>query len=262
MHKKMRTMAAVAFLAFLWPALSWAEFDLFNAEDYNIEVEGRYWYPKLASTIKVVESSIGTEFDAVKDLGFDEEKGFGEGRLQIKLFNRHKLNFSYLPMKWDGDKVLTDTIQFAGQTYPAGTRVQSEADLKFFKGGYELDLVVSKYGFLGGTLDVMISDVNVQLKAPSLALDEKEGFTVPIPMVGLIARITPIKWVNLTARASGLPMGSYGHVFDAEAYLEINPIKYVGISAGYRYFSLLGEYDENKLEFRLDGPFAAVKVRF
>lgn len=262
MHKKMKAMAAIAFLAFPWPALSWAEFDLFNAEDYNIEVEGRYWKPKLDAKVKVVENGIGTEFNAVNDLGFDEEKGFGEGRLQIKIFNRHKLNFSYLPMKWDGDKVLTSTIQFAGQTYTAGTRVQSEADLKFFKGGYELDLIVSKYGFLGGTLDVMISDVNVQLKAPSLALDEKEGFTVPIPMIGLIARITPIKWVNLTARASGLPMGSYGHVFDAEAYLEINPIKYVGISAGYRYFSFLGEYDENKLDFKLDGPFAAVKVRF
>ncbi len=262
MQSKMIPVVTIAFLVFLWPALSWAQFDLFNAEDYNIEAEGRYWYPKLASKIKVVESSIGTEFDAVSDLGFDEKKGFGEGRVQIKFFNRHKFNFSYLPMKWDGDKVLTETIQFAGQTYTAGTRVQSQADLKFFKGGYELDFIVSDFGFLGGTLDVMVADVNVQLKAPSLALDEKEGFTLPIPMVGLIARITPIKWINLTAKASGLPMGSYGHVFDAEAYLEINPIKYVGISAGYRYFSLLGEYDENKLEFKLDGPFAAVKVRF
>ena len=262
MQKKIKGMVTIGFLAFLWPALSWAEFDLFNAEDYNIEVEGRYWKPKLDANIKVVESGLGTEFNAVNDLGFDEEKGFGEGRLQIKIFNRHKFNFSYLPLKWDGDKVLTRTIQFAGQTYTAGTRVQSEADLKLFKGGYELDLIVSNYGFLGGTLDVLVTDVHVQLKAPSLALDEKEAFTVPIPMVGLIARITPIKWVNLTARASGLPMGSYGHVFDAEAYLEINPIKYVGISAGYRYFSFLAEYDENKLDFKLDGPFAALKVRF
>ena len=262
MQKKMKAMVTIAFLAFLWPAVSWAEFDLFNAEDYNIEVEGRYWKPKLDSNLKVVESGIGTEFNAVNDLGFEEKKGFGEGRLQIKIFNRHKFNFSYLPLKWDGDTVLTRTIQFAGQTYTAGTRVQSEADLKLFKAGYELDFIVSQYGFLGGTLDVMITDVHAQLKAPSLALDEKEGFTVPIPMVGLIARITPIKWVNLTAKASGLPMGSYGHVFDAEAYLEINPIKYVGISAGYRYFSFLGQYDQNKMDFKLDGPFAALKVRF
>ncbi|HXZ35817.1 MAG TPA: hypothetical protein VEL68_07355 [Thermodesulfobacteriota bacterium] len=262
MQKKMKAVVPIAFLVFLWPALSWAQFDLFNAEDYNIEVEGRYWYPKLASSLKVEESGIGTEFDAVNDLGFDEKKGFGEGRLQIKIFNRHKFNFSYLPMKWEGDKVLTRTIQFSGQTYTAGTRVQSEADLKLFKAGYELDFIVSQYGFLGGSLDVMVTDVHAQLKAPSLALDEKEDFTVPIPMVGLIGRITPIKWINLTAKASGLPLGSYGHAFDAEAYLEINPIKYVGISAGYRYFSFLGQYDKNKADFRLDGPFTALKIRF
>jgi hypothetical protein len=182
--------------------------------------------------------------------------------VQIKFFDRHKFNFSYLPLKWDGDTVLTRTIQFSGQTYTAGTRVQSEADLKMFKGGYELDFIVGKFGFLGGSLDVMVTNVHAQLKAPSLTLDEKEDFTVPIPMVGLIGRITPIKWVNLTAKVSGLPLGSYGHAFDAEAYLEINPIKYVGISAGYRYFSFLAEYDENKLDFKLDGPFAALKVRF
>jgi hypothetical protein len=262
MQGKMKAIVTIAFLAFLWPGLSWAEFDLFNAEDYNIEVEGRYWRPNLDATIKIVENDIGTDFNAVDDLGFDDEKGFGEGRVQIKIFNRHKFNFSYLPMKWDGDQVLTRTIQFSGQTYPVGTRVQSEADMKFFKGGYELDFIVSNYGFLGGTLDLMITDVHVQLRAPSLALDEKEDLTVPIPMVGLIARITPIKWVNLSAKASGLPLGSYGHVFDAEAYLEINPIKYVGISAGYRYFSFLAKYDDNRLDFKLDGPFAALKVRF
>lgn len=262
MQKKMKAMGMIGFLVFLWPACSWGQFDLFNADDYNIELEGRYWKPKLDSTIKVVENSIGTEFNPVNDLGFEEKKGFGEGRVQIKVFNRHKFNFSYLPLKWDGDTVLSRTIQFAGQTYTAGTRVQSEVGLRLFKGGYELDFIVDKYGFLGGTLDVMVTDVHVQLKAPSLALDEKEGFTVPIPMVGLIVRITPIKWVNLTGKASGLPLGRYGHAFDAEASLEINPIKYVGISVGYRYFTLLGEYYENKLESKLDGPFAALKVRF
>src|SRR5512135_3093631 len=84
MQKKMKSMVSIPFLVLLWPAFSWAQFDLFNAENYNIEVEGRYWNPKLASTLKVVENGIGTEFDAVNDLGFDERKGFGEGRLQIK----------------------------------------------------------------------------------------------------------------------------------------------------------------------------------
>jgi hypothetical protein len=141
MQKKMKAMGTVAFLVFLWPALSWAEFDLFNAEDYNFELEGRYWYPKLDSTVKIEENSIGTNMNLVNDLGFDEKKGFGEVRFQVKFLNRNKFNFSYLPMKWDGDKVLTQTIEFNGQTYTAGTRVESQMDTKLFKAGYELDLI-------------------------------------------------------------------------------------------------------------------------
>jgi len=126
-------VAWIFWFIFLWPTVSWAQ----ETEKYNMLLEGRYWYPKLNSTVKIVENQIGTDINLVDDLGFDKEKGFGEGRLQIKVSPYHKFNFSYLPMKWEGDKAISRNIQFSGQTYPAGTRVQSEETLKLFKGGYE-----------------------------------------------------------------------------------------------------------------------------
>jgi len=39
-------------------------------------------------------------------------------------------------------------------------------------------------------------------------------------------------------------------------------VKYVGISVGYRFLKMDLEYDDNKADFKLDGPFAALKVRF
>jgi len=258
----MKVVAIVAALLFFCPAFSWAEFDLFNAEDYNFELEGRYWKPKLDSTIKIVDDSIGTDIRLVDDLGFDDKKDFGEARGQIKFFGNHKFNFSYLPLKWDGDKILTETIEFDGQTYTAGTRVQSKLEMKMFKGGYEYDLIANRYGFLGFTIDVLLADTFVQLKAPALALDEKYDSTVPIPMIGLSGRVIPIKWVSLTGKISGLPLGGVGYILDAEASLDINPVKYVGISVGYRFLRMDLEYDDNKADFKLDGPFAALKARF
>ncbi|HEX7371869.1 MAG TPA: hypothetical protein VF372_03560, partial [Thermodesulfobacteriota bacterium] len=82
----MKVIAMVAALLFFCPAPSWAEFDLFNAEDYNFELEGRYWKPKLDSTIKIVENNIGTDIKLVDDLGFDDQKDFGEARGQVKFF--------------------------------------------------------------------------------------------------------------------------------------------------------------------------------
>jgi hypothetical protein len=81
-------------------------------------------------------------------------------------------------------------------------------------------------------------------------------------MIGLIGRVIPLKWLNANARISGLPMGGYGHILDVEASIEINPIKYVGISGGYRYLGAKATYNDNYGDYKLEGPFAAVKVRF
>jgi len=116
----MKVIALLAALVFFCPAVSWAEYDLFNAEDYNFELEGRYWKPKLESTVKIVDNSIGTDINLVDDLGFDDKEDFGEARGQIKFFGKHKFNFSYLPLKWDGDKILTETIEFDGRPIRPG----------------------------------------------------------------------------------------------------------------------------------------------
>jgi hypothetical protein len=266
--KKTGWIVWILSLFFLWPGFARAQAGEQTGEpvgeNYTIEVEGRMWNVKLDSTVKIIENGIGTDVNLVGDLGFEEQKNFFEGRLQVKFARKHKFNLEYIPLKWDADKVLTRTIEFRGQTYTAGTRVQSSLDLKFFKGGYEYDFLAGRFGFLGGTLDVLVANANTQVRTPDLSpiIDQKEDRTVPIPMIGLVGRVYPIKWVNLAAKASGLPAGDYGYVFDGEASLNINPIKYLGISGGYRYFIIDVKYNGNSLYYRLDGPFVGLTVRF
>lgn len=276
--KKTGWVVCILFLFFLWPGFSWPQTGEQAGEkageqtgeqaggpvgeNYTIEVEGRMWNVTLDSTVKIVQSGIGTDVNLVSDLGFDERKNFFEGRLQVKFARKHKFNLEYIPLKWDADKVITRTVEFNGQTYTAGARVQSSLDLKFFKGGYEYDFLAGSLGFLGGTLDVLVADATVQLAAPALAINQREDKTIPIPMIGFVGRVYPIKWVNLTAKASGIPAGSYGYVFDGEASLNINPIKYLGISGGYRYFVVSVKYNDNSLDYRLDGPFVGLTLRF
>jgi len=218
--------------------------------------------PKLDSTVRVVESNLGSDINLVNDLGFDDRKNFGEGHLQIKFGGKHKFNFSFIPLKWEGNQNLTRTIEFGGQTFTVGANVQSKANLDLYKAGYEYDFLLGKAGFLGGTVDVLVAKVDVELKAPALAINEKEDKTVPIPMIGLIGRIYPIQWIHLTGKVSGIPLGSNGYVIDAEASLNINPVKYIGISGGYRYLQTNLKYDNSFLDFKLNGPFVALDLRF
>jgi len=253
-----RKFAWIFCFVLLWPGISWAQ----ETEKYNILLEGRYWYPKLNSTLKIVENQIGTDINLVDDLGFDAEKGFGEGRLQIKVLQYHKFNFSYLPMKWEGDKIISQNIQFSGQTYPAGTRVQSEMDIKMFKGGYEYEFFGGWLGFFAATFDLLVADASLKLNALGPGLDQKEHRTVAIPMIGLNSRQHLGKYVDLTAKISGLPAGQYGYIYDLDGSLDINPNKYVGISVGYRFWGARTNYRDNSVTIKLNGPFASLTVRF
>jgi hypothetical protein len=260
--KKMSFVVMAGAFFLLWPAFSWAAFDLFNAEDYSVELEGRYWNPKLSGTVTIVDNGIGSDIGPVNDLGMDERKGFGEGRLQIKFLENNKFNFSYIDLKWTAEKNLSKTIFFNGLTYPAGTRVDSRLEAKMFKGGFEYDVLVGKHGFLGLTADVVFFDVAMEMNARSLNQDETAHQTPLLPIVGLNSRWVIVKWVSLTGKVSGLPLGDHGYFLDAEASLDINPVKYMGISVGYRYLKANLSWRDDKSNLTIDGPFAAVKIRF
>jgi len=240
------------------PAYSWAK----SAEDYTIESDGRFWRPRMDSTSKIWEANAGADLKTGEDLGMGERKNFSEGRVQVKFGQNHKLNLSYLPLKWGTDKVLTRPTEFSGANYQAGTRLQSKLDLQYYRAGYEYDFLAGASGFLGGAVDVLIADMKVGIKVPALSTEQREDRLAFIPMVGLIGCVSPVKWVNLTAKVSGLPLGDYGHAFDAEASLNFNPVSYLGISGGYRYFQTKARYDDNSVDFRFGGPFLNLNIRF
>lgn len=143
-----------------------------------------------------------------------------------------------------------------------GTRVESKVDLKALKVGYEYDFVSGESGFLGVMLDVLLADASVELNAPALGIKEKEEFTGPIPLLGLIGRVYPVRWVNVTGRVSGVSLGSYGCAIGAEGSLNINPVKYLGTSAGYHYLRAKADYNDDSLDITLTGPFVALNLRF
>ena len=108
----------------------------------------------------------------------------------------------------------------------------------------------------------MDTDAKLQLKAPGSGIDQKEQHTVPIPMIGLNSRLHVGKYLGLTAKISGLPAGQYGYIYDLDGSLDINPIKYVGISVGYRFMGVRAKYEDNLLDIKLNGPFASLNIRF
>ena len=102
-----------------------------TGEDYNLEIEGRYWRPKLDTTVRIVQNGIGVDINAVNDLAMPEYRDFGELQMQVKFAGRHKFNFSYLPLSWQGDTFLSRTVEFAGQVFTQGAPGAVQVGFRF-----------------------------------------------------------------------------------------------------------------------------------
>ena len=244
----------VLFLLFLVPAVA-------ASQDYTLEIEGRYWRPQLNSVVDMFDDVIKSRVDLVKDLGFDEKKDAGEVRLQVRFSEKHKVNFSYLPLEWNADAILQGTSQFDGQTYTFGTRVQSHLGLKFIKLGYEWDFLAGKTGFLGATFDLLVLDLHMRIKEPEFSMEQNYDITFPAPLLGMTGRWNIAGWLSLGGKISGMYGGGYGFVLDSEGSLDLSPVKWAVVSAGYRYLELKGGYQNYQGDYRLYGPFVALKFR-
>jgi len=235
-------------------------------DKFILELEGRYWIPKLSANLKLSDYNtmgveiLGTDINIKNDLGIKDENFFS-GRLILQITKRNKIRFSYLPIRYEGEKSVTQSVSFGGTTYTAGTTVKTELKADIYDLTYELDALKWDVGFIGIIVGVKYFDLYGKLEAAGVS-EEGKG-QAPIPVIGLAGRIYPIKYINLSGEITGLSVGK-ASIYDAEAALNVNPIKYVGISGGYRIirFSAEGDNDKDKATLRLHGPFIALMVRF
>ena len=232
-----------------------------DAQDVTVEFEGRYWFADLDSNVKVVESGIGSTINVPSDLGVDNEN-FPEGRLIWHTTENSKLRFTYTRAMYEGDQTVTRTVQFKGQTYTAGTRVQSEFDLHYFSAGW----IWQCFHFLDdkAQLGPMIEGKGIfaDISLSSSTQSEREKVWGGLPTVGAALDLAPFETVRVYGEASGFWVGSLGNFFDAEAGIKLIPLKYLVLTGGYRFIDVEAENDPDFVEVELSGFFVGGSVRF
>ncbi len=232
-----------------------------------VEVWGelRYWRPTLESRIVASEPGFpGTTVDPVDALGVEEEQNAFEARAGISFLGRHKFRIGYLPLSFDGDRVITQGVTFQGQTFSVGTRVLTDLDVKILRAGYEFDFFKTPLGYLGILFEVHYFDGEARLRDSAGTQDRTVDFRVPVPVVGLAFRTYPTitRIVSVGAELVGVYAGSTGHYLDGEASITFSPWPFVELTGGYRVIDLEGEEGDDSLDLFLHGPFASLTVRF
>lgn len=229
----------------------------------TIEFEARCWWPQLSGSLKAVSSDIGSGIDFKDDLGMGDE-AIPEGRVTWHTGSNSWLRLSYLQASYEGEKTLERTIDFSGRTFTLGTTVQSDADIKYGTLGWAWQFANLANGKikLGTLLEVSVVSEDCSIQGTGGLLESDTSLTAPVPAIGGALTVAPWEWLEGSLNLSGLPLGRYGHTFNAEGGLNFIVMKNVSVLCGYRYADLDVEDDPDFIKVRFSGPFAAATLRF
>lgn len=246
--------AALALLALAAPA--------FALPGFEAGVRGYYWFPDLSAKFQTFTPVTGDKFDAKDDLGV-KDKNFPSGEAFVR-FGRVHLRVGYTPVSYDGNKTLTRTIVFNGQSYTAGENVVSSLDVKMLDGDLQIDLlrpdIVAASFNLGLVVKVKYVDGSVELT--SAGIRETRDFTAPIPMVGLAAGVGVLKnTLRADARVAGIAY-SGNHLYEGDVFASFVPFPFFRIQGGYRAIDLKVDEDDIVAELKMKGPYVGAQVSF
>ena len=252
--KRTRCTLAIFLALVLIPLTSWG---------FEIGVRGYYWFPSLDGKLRVDEAGIiGDTVDFENDLAIEDED-----YPSVEAFvgaGKHHLDLGYTKVDYSGSNVLTRTIIFNGETYPVSSLVSSSIEYKMIDFHYQYDFINLENalaGFsLGGVFQVKYLDGEVSLK--TAGLDEKEDFTLPIPMVGLNLHIGIIADI-LEARVRGTAMTYSGNsMYELVGDISWTPFPFIGIHGGYKTFVIDVEEEDVFLDYDMSGPYVAITISF
>lgn len=234
-----------------------------SSSAFEIGARGYYWFPTLDGTVKVDEASIiGDTIDFDKDLGIEDEN-----YPSVEVFvggGNHHLSFSYTDIDYSGRKTLTRQIIFGGKTYQVSDLVTSSIQYEMMDFHYQYDFLNLENvlgGFsLGGVFQVKYLDGSVSLK--TTVIDEKEDFTLPIPMVGLNLHVGILAQI-LQARLRGTAMSySESTIYEVMGDISWTPLPFVDIHGGYRKFIIDIDEDDLTFDYDMSGPYVALTLSF
>jgi outer membrane protein len=220
-------------------------------------------------------ASVADRIDVKNDVRLgDETKLWAKFKLEHPIPLIPNIKLAYMPMKFDGSRVLTRDINWGGRTY------QANADLNL---SVKLDRVDTTlyYNFpfiktvTAGKLDVEFG-LNVRTimfdaklsgreRVTGQSISESKAITLPIPMGHLAAEIRPISLMSLVGELNYIGYKNNAY-YDYVAGLRLNspmrtPLKPF-VEVGYRHEKLKIDEQGVKADLNIKGLYGLVGVRF
>ncbi len=231
--------------------------------DFEAGVRGTYWFPHLSATAQTFGAGTAdTKLDAKSDLGVgDEDTPSGEAFVRL---GRVTLRAGYTGLRYDGDNILSRAIVFNGETFSVSDRVISRLDVTMVDGEVQVDIFRPETAAASFRLGLIakVKYADGDLRLSSSTMTEEKDFRLPIPMLGVAAGVGFAKnRVRIDARGTGMAY-SGNHLYEADVFASIAPVRFVQVQGGYRYLDLSVDDDDLVADMTLKGPYVGLQLSF
>jgi hypothetical protein len=177
-----------------------------GSEDFRIEVSGYGWLTSVQGTLQSGVFPV----DLRSDLDLADRTTFF-GRLVVKPGRRHKVVIEGAPYRFSGTNRLNRTVTFNNRTYLIQDTVVSSAELTYFSGGYQFDVVTGDRGFAGLYAGAAYLDGSGTLTSNTAGVTASSNQRVGLPLAGAAFRgwVIP-RVVSISGDVKGMALGRYG----------------------------------------------------
>ena len=226
-------------------------------------VEGRiaFWNTGFDANVMSNQGALnGTDINLAEQLGFANNQGVFLAGLSLQLSDNVRLWVDHFYVNYQSASILSEELVFKGTVYKANTQVDSTLELDSLRAGFDFDLIKGRYGSFGlGFAGNYISNA-MSITAFNLITAAAE-IKVMVPMITVSGRLYPVYMLGLGLDGAWIGFDK-SNLYDMSLYVEVNLIRYVGISMGWKAVILDVNSGGDSVYLRWSGLYAGLAARF
>ena len=216
-----------------------------------------------------VEGSPQEEIDVEDVLGVNRRKSIVHFEGVFRFAHFHRLEFGHFELGRDSDTTLLTDIRLGEELFPAGTRIDVDAELRVSKAAYGFSLMNDAQKELGVLAGIHITNYEAVVTAPETGQEVETSISAPLPVVGAYGSVALGPRTDLSANLQLFRM-EFDHYSGSLNALYLGLTHYftdvIGAGIGYNvYLMNLDSPDEDlrgSLKVRHHGPIVFTSFNF
>jgi hypothetical protein len=265
MKKILGGWVLVALVMAAWNGSVYGE-DLFR-------VKGEYWFNKMDGDVKASTNLVpGSELKLVNTLNLDENASVPGLELKLK-FGMNKFIGSYWKADYEGQKTITQNIDFGGTSFTTNELVRSELKLEVTSVLYERlfipEFITKAFPSIAEAeagLLIGVEYASSEVTLTSSLNTKSEPGAAPIPVVGFFLQVGFLEKVKaeVGAMGFGLSIGDIDARFmDIYAEVKFNILSNLPLGIGYKAWGFnLTDGDTFDINLAVKGFYLVTSYEF